>query len=393
MPTGRNPTGCFIPVARIADLLLEPGRPIPYDGKEITLPQQRIVYWAGGNPFHHHQDLNRLVKAWRQPETVIVHEISWTPTARFADIVLPVTTTLERNDVGASSGARHILAMRSIAPKYQAARNDHDIFADLADRLGFKAEFTEGRSEMEWIGHLYETARLSNAQSGVELPPFDRFWQEGVHELPELDPPYVAYADFRRDPQAHPLKTPSGKIEIFSETIASFALPDCPGHPVWIEPREWLGSELARKYPLHLISNQPKTRLHSQLDAVGESRRSKVAGRETITLNAEDAAARGLAEGDLVRVFNDRGACLAAVAVSDAILRGVAQLPTGAWFDPLDPAEPGSLEVHGNPNVLTHDLGTSSLTGGASAQTVLVEVERFAGPAPEVKARKAPAIA
>ena len=165
--------------------------------------------------------------------------------------------------------------------------------------------------------------------------------------------PQVAFADFRADPEGHPLTTPTGKIEIFSATIDSFGYPDCPGHPVWLEPDEWLGSAAARRFGLQLVANQPRSRLHSQLDVGAHSQSVKIAGREPVRLHPSDAAARGLHDGDLVRIFNDRGACLAGLAVDDAVRPGVAQLSTGAWYDP-DPADPGFCR-HGNPNVLTAD--------------------------------------
>src|SRR5213075_1347225 len=120
--------------------------------------------------------------------------------------------------------------------------------------------------------------------------------------------------------------TPSGKIEIFSERIASFGYDDCPGHAVWLEPIEWLGSKKAERYPLHMLSDQPTDKLHSQLDHSPHARATKVKGRQPVTLHPDDAAARGLADGDLVRVFNDRGACLAAARLSDRIRRGVVRL-------------------------------------------------------------------
>ena len=123
-------------------------------------------------------------------------------------------------------------------------------------------------------------------------------------------------ADFRADPATHPLKTPSGKIEIFSEKIASFGYDDCPGHATWLEPVEWLGSKTAERYPLHLLSDQPTDKLHSQLDHSPHSRATKVKGRQPITIHPDDAMARGIADGDLLRVFNDRGACLAAARLS-----------------------------------------------------------------------------
>jgi biotin/methionine sulfoxide reductase len=185
---------------------------------------------------------------------------------------------------------------------------------------------------------------------------------------------------------ANPLTTPSGRIEIFSANVASFGYDDCPGYPVWIEPYEWLGAAAAKQYPLHLISNQPRTRLHSQFDPGRVSKASKIQGREPMVMHPSDAAARGIADGDLVRVFNGRGQCLAGVIVSDSIRPGVVQLSTGAWYDPAEPGVEGSLCKHGNPNVLTRDKGTSRLGQGPSAHSALVQVERFQGEAPPVTA-------
>ncbi len=224
------------------------------------------------------------------------------------------------------------------------------------------------------------------------MPSFDAFWETGYVEFPVPDDPPVLFAAYRADPQAHPLRTPSGRIEIFSETIAAFGYDDCPGHPVWLEPAEWLGSGQAQVYPLHLLSNQPQARLHSQLDCGEVSRSAKVAQREPVWINTDDAAARGITSGDVVRVYNDRGACLAGAVVTDAIRPGVVQLATGAWFDPLDPAEIGSLDKHGNPNVLTLDKGTSKLAQCCIAQTALVEVERFDGEVPQITVFAPPAV-
>jgi biotin/methionine sulfoxide reductase len=136
-----------------------------------------------------------------------------------------------------------------------------------------------------------------------------------------------------------------------------------------------------------LISNQPKTRLHSQWDHGETSVNGKVDGRERLGITPEDAGDRGLVTGDLVRVFNERGSCLASVVIREDLMRGVVQLPTGAWWDPI---EPGSLCRAGNPNVLTRDVGTSRLAQGPTAQTCLVEVERFRGEPAPVRAHQAP---
>ena len=390
LPTGQNATGSWIPVARIADLLLNPGGDYDFDGEKRRYPDIRLVYWAGGNPFHHHQDLNRLVTAWQRPETIVVHEPWWTATARHADIVLPASTTLERNDIGAASRDRWLIAMQQAVPPQAGARSDYDIFTDLSAALGAQAQFTLGRSEMDWVQALYEGVRSRAARSGLELPAFAQWWADGGAEVAH-DKEFVLFADFRADPDGCPLRTPSGRIEIYSETVAGFGYDDCPGHPCWLPPREWLGSAAAATYPLHLLSNQPRSRLHGQLDMGRVSLATKIQGREPCRMNPVDAAARGIADGDIIELANDRGRCLAGAVLSDAIRPGVVQLSTGAWYDPLAPGQPGTLEKHGNPNVLTRDLGTSRLGQGPSAQSVLVEITRFTGPLPPVTAFEAPA--
>jgi biotin/methionine sulfoxide reductase len=194
----------------------------------------------------------------------------------------------------------------------------------------------------------------------------------------------VLFEAYRHDPDAHPLKTPSGRIEIFSSTIASFGYDDCYGHAAWLPPAEWLGSPQVSRYPLHLLSNQPQARLHSQLDCSTVSQQAKVTGREALWINPQDAALRGITDGAVVRVYNDRGACLAGAVITEAIRPGVVQLATGAWFDPEHPATIGSLDKHGNPNVLTRDIGTSKLAQSCSAQTTLVDIERFEGELPAI---------
>ncbi|WP_238782097.1 molybdopterin-dependent oxidoreductase [Prescottella equi] len=388
---GSNPVSDLIPVAAIADLLLRPGEEFDFDGRRLTFPDTRLVYWAGGNPFHHHQDLARLRRALARPDTIVVHEPYWTPMARHADIVVPSTTSLERNDLACTRNDPLLVAMHAAAPRYADARDDYDTFAALAHRLGFGERFTEGRTAQQWIEHLYEQWRgfVLTDPAHVEAPAFDEFWRRGFVRMRTEDG-LSLFSDFRDDPERNPLTTPSGRIEIFSADIDGFGYDDCAGHPRWFEPDEWLGGPRAQRFPLHLIANQPRTRLHGQLDHGGTSQASKIRGREPIRLHPADAADRGLAAGEVVRVFNDRGACLAGVVLDDGVRRGVVQLSTGAWYDPLDPSDPNSMCVHGNPNVLTADVGSSRLAHGCTGQHVLVEVERFDGALPPIKAFEPP---
>lgn len=388
LPQGVNPVPSFIPVAAISDLLLQPGQPFDYNGERLTYPDIRLVYWAGGNPFHHHQNLPRLRRALHRPDTVVVHDPYWTAMARHADIVVPSTTFAERDDLSGSRNDPVLMAMPRLVPPYAQARDDYDTFAALAHRLGVGAEFTEGRTSAQWLAHMYDSWSRT---LDFAVPTFEEFWRQGHLRLP-TETGLTLLADFRRDPHGHRLATPSGRIEIFSAEIDAFGYDDCAGHPKWFEPAEWLDAPSAQRYPLHLLANQPAVRLHSQLDGGATSRRSKVAGREPIRMNPADARARGLTDGDVVRVFNDRGACLAGVVVDDAVHARVVQLSTGAWFDPADPADPDAMCVHGNPNVLTDDAGTSSLARGCSGAHTLVEVERFTGDVPPVRAFQPPAL-
>ena len=386
LPQGSNPVDSFIPVAAVNDMLLRPGEQFDYDGRRLTYPEIHVVFWGGGNPFHHGQDLGRFREGLARVDTVVVHDPYWTAMARHADIVIPSTTSLERADLSGSNNSPYLTAMHPAVEPYAGARDDYDTFSDVAERLGVGKEFTEGRTSQEWLEHLYgEWRDRVQAEEGLDLPTFAQFWELGHLRLP-VDDRRTMLSEFRADPDESPLSTPSGRIEIWSDTIESFGYDDCPPHPTWMEPVEWLGSARAQQFPLHLIANQPRTRLHSQLDHGATSQGSKVQGREPIRLHPDDAADRGIGDGDVVRVWNDRGACLAGAVLDDGLLPHVAQLSTGAWYDPLDRADPRSMCVHGNPNVLTSDRRTSKLAQGCTGQHVLVQVERYAGPPPPVRA-------
>ncbi|MBO6638919.1 MAG: molybdopterin-dependent oxidoreductase [Roseitalea sp.] len=387
---GSNPVSDFIPVARIADMLLEPGGAYDYDGAKRTYPDIRLVWWAGGNPFHHHQDLNRLEEAWTRPETVIVNDHAWTATARRADIVLPATTALERHDIMINRRDPSLIYMSPAMDPMGAALDDHEILRRIAARLGVEPAFTEGRSTKDWLRHLWDRSRQVAAEWGHELPDFETFCEVGRFDLPDDDAPRIQFGEFVADPDKMPLATDSGRITLFNPTIAAMKLDDCPGHPVWRQPAESLID--ADDDELHLISGQPATRLHGQLDRGAEAQADKIDGREPCVMHPETAARRGIADGDIVRLFNGRGACLAGARLSTDIRRDCVALATGAWFDPQT-IDGQRLEVHGNPNVLTLDRGASGLSQGNIAHTALVRVEKWDKPLPPLSVDRLPTIA
>lgn len=366
-PQGKNPVKDFIPVARVTDLLEKPGERFDYDGKSYEYPDIRLIWWAGGNPFHHHQDLNRMRHAWAKPDTIIANEWCWNALAKHADVVLPCTTTLERSDIAMSPKDPYLVAMDQAIKPVGQARDDHDILCGIAAKMGVHEAFTEGRSPDEWIRWIWDVSRQRVSQHGIELPEWDSFQKDGWNKIPSPDQPTIMMQAFRNDPDANPLATPSGKIEIFSATIHRFGYEDCPGHAVWLEPMEWLGD--ADPDQLHMISNQPRNKLHSQLDHGSVSRAGRPKGVEPVTMHPEDAAKRGLGAGEIVRIHNKRGACIAELYISDDIRPGVIQIATGAWFDPE-----GVTCRKGNPNTLTPDKGTSALAQGPIAHSCLVKV-------------------
>ena len=387
VPQGRNPVDDFIPVARIADMLLNPGGVYRYNLEDRRYPDIRLVYWAGGNPFHHHQDLYRLERAWVRPETVIVHDHSWTATARRADIVLPATTPLERNDIMMNRRDPSLVYMSPAMSPMGRALDDFQILSRISARLGFEEQFTEGLDAEGWLRRLWSQSSDIAEAHGFSLPAFDEFKAVGRFDMPDAVQHHIGLHDYIEDPDGNPLATETGRLVVFSDRIADLKLDGCPGHPAWFEPAESLLH--AKGDELHLISGQPDTRLHSQNDRGSESLAAKVRGREPAHMHPAAAEKRGLSEGDIVRIFNERGACLAGLKLDEAMRPDCIALATGAWYDPQIVGGE-RLEVHGNPNVLTIDRGTSDLAQGNIAHTALVRAEKWHGDPPPLTVDRPP---
>ncbi|UOM34618.1 molybdopterin-dependent oxidoreductase [Acuticoccus sp. I52.16.1] len=385
LPQGKNGVTTYIPVARITDMLEKPGETYDYNGNRLTYPDIKLMFWAGGNPFHHHQDLARLAEALGKLDTFVVNDYAFTAAARHADIVLPATMSLEREDLGAGGTDPRIIAMRKVAEPYGEARDDYEIFAGVAERMGRGEAFTEGRDAEQWLEHLYQVTRDKLIEKGAPAPTLSELRAAGELEIPMMPDDGALLARFRADPEEAPLATATGKIEIHCDTIAAMGYDDCPGHPTWLERAEVPRAGV----PLWLIANQPASRLHSQLDYGATSIASKRNGREEARLHPDDAAARGIGEGDVIAVSSARGQCLATARITEDVLPGCVNLSTGAWYDPVEIG--GSVVcVHGNPNAVTLDRGTSKLGQGCTGQLCAVEVARWTGQVPPVRVHRAP---
>ncbi|MCK9256998.1 MAG: molybdopterin guanine dinucleotide-containing S/N-oxide reductase [Sulfurospirillaceae bacterium] len=389
------------PVARIADALMNPGKKIQHNGRELTYPDIDFIYWVGGNPFAHHQDTNTLVKAWKKPRTVVVNSIYWTPTAKMADIVFPTTSQYERNDIAMIGDySNHgISPMKQLVQKQFEAKDDYQIFSDLClayEGKGLYNAYTDGgKDEMQWIEEYYNSAYnavKANPDLVTDMKPFAEFWANNkpvIFDSTMESEAFVKFKSFRDDPILEPLGTPSGLIEIYSKTIEKMKYDDCFPYPRWFEPIEWLGME-NKPAQFHMISPHPHDRLHSQQNQTSLRDRYAVGNHEPIWINPKDAAKKGIKNGDTVRVFNARGEALAGAVVTDDIIEGVVCLEEGVWYDPSKPGIVGAICKNGSPNMLTIDIPSSQLANGNISHTALVNIEKFSGKKEPLTAFSAP---
>lgn len=395
----QNTASLSFPVARIADALLNPGKTIDHNGAKITYPDIDFIYWVGGNPLVHHQDTNTNVKAWKKPRTIVVNEIYWTPTAKMADIVMPVTSSYERDDITMSGdySNMHIVPMKQAVLPVEESKDDYEIFSDLCRIYGkdvFNAYTQNGKKAKDLIKDYYNIALKQVKNYGeafnTPMPSFEEFWAKNepiVFEPTNESLEYVRFSEFIEDPILNALGTPSGLIEIYSKTIENYNYDDCKAHPTWFEPIEWLGNA-TKKMPFHLITSHPSKRLHSQLCHTDLRKKYTIQEREPLLMNFKDAKKFGIKNGDVVRVFNQRGEILAGVLVSKDIMQGVVRICEGGWYDP----DENGLCKYGSANVLTLDLPTSKLANGNISHTVLVGIEKFNKSLPEITAFSIPKI-
>lgn len=384
-----------IPVARITDAILNPGKEIDHNGGKIKYPDLRMAVWSGGNPFGHQEDLNAFKKAWRKLETTVVCDVVWTATARHADIVLPACTTFERNDItsiGSYANAGFAAIRQAIQPQYES-RSDYEAWREVARAMGKEKEYTEGLDELGWVKRFYNAARMEAAQNGMQMPSFKDFWDAGVVTFPVLEDSerYNYFGEFRKNPIVNPLGTASGKIEIFSEKVASYGYDDCGGHPMWFEPTEWLGGKEGDK-SFALITPASRYRLHTQLDSTEGRNFNKIEDREACWLHPNAAEKLGVVSGDVVKLTSRRGETLAGVLVTDRVRPDTIVLHHGSWHDPIEPDEDRSLDVNGCDNVLTIDIPASKLSNGNVANTALVRAEKWTKALPRVTVYEQPAI-
>lgn len=339
---------------RIWDAILE--------GKAGGYPADiKMAVFCGSNALNQWCNTNKGVAAMKKLEFVLVPEIFITATARFADIVLPVPSHLERDDLSRPwpSGPYFLHGSKAVDPMYES-KTDYRICCELAPRLGIKDY--GGMTGEEWLKAFVAHA----PDMAGEIKDYDKFKKEGIHRI-SLAEPVIAFKKQIEDPENNPFPTPSGKIEIYSDKIAELNSPMLPPIPKYVETWEGPGDPLAEKYPLQLITDHCGRRVHSQFDNVPWLKEIET---QAVWMNPRDAGDRGIKNGDMVAVFNDRGKMIIPARVTGRIMPGVVSVKEGAWYDP----DENGTDRGGCANVLTKD--EYSPGGAFTANTCLVQAEK-----------------
>ncbi|EGT5701903.1 dimethylsulfoxide reductase subunit A [Cronobacter sakazakii] len=382
MPTLQNPVETSISMFTWTDAIERgPSMTATADGvrgkEKLDVPIKMIWNYAGNCLINQHSQINRtheILQDDKKCELIVVIDCHMTASARYADILLPDCTASEQMDfaLDASCGnmAYVIFADQAIAPRFEC-RTIYDITSALAVRMGVGDTFTEGRTQEGWLRHLYAQSR----RAIPELPDFDTFRQQGIFKLRDPQGHHVAYQAFRENPAANPLDTPSGKIEIYSSALADIAahwqLPEgdvIHPLPVYSPGFEQVSDPLRAQYPLQLTGFHYKSRTHSTYGNVDVL---QAACRQQVWINPQDAQARGINDGDLVRVWNARGEARIEAKVTPRIMPGVVALGEGAWYQP----DAEGVDHAGSINVLTTQR-PSPLAKGNPSHSNLVQLAR-----------------
>ncbi len=316
----------------------------------------RMLYLVTSNYVNQYGNSNKIARALQSLEFVVTQEQLMSATARYADVILPASTFLERNDVNTGAVAPFYgYQNQAVAPAGES-KSHFEIVLALAHRLGI-TDF-DALTEDEWLRQL--------VAENKDIPDYDTFRQAGIHKL-DLAASLVAFEAQINDPAGNPFPTPSGKIEIYSSDLAGLDNPLIPPLPQYLAPREGAGDPLAQKYPLQLLTPHTRFRAHSQFANLPWLRELYTQG---VTLNLRDAAARGITDGDMVRVFNDRGETVLPAQVTQRIMPGVVSIAQGAWYAP----DAEGVDRGGCANVLTGDF--TSPAGAFCSSSALVQVAR-----------------
>ena len=369
LPTGTNPVQARIPVYRWTDALVRARELTAVDGVRhgpLTTGIKFIWNLAGNALVNQHGDINRTARLLRDEslaECIVVSDHFLTASARFADVVLPGDHSFERCDIVEPwlGDTYLVLGQKAVEPPGEC-RHAYHWMRDLAGRMGVGEAFAVGKDVEDWLREIIDNARAADPT----LPEWEALRASGLARRESRD--YVAFAREIADPEHHRFATPSGKIEIFCKTLFDMNHAEIPGVPRYQPAWEGPESPLRSRFPLQCLGSHSKRRVHSTHD---QTDWLEEAEPQVMWMSPPDARARGIAEGDRVKVFNDRGALLIRAHLSRRVSPGVVVVPQGAWYTP----GPDGACQRGCINVLT-SLRPTPLANGNAQHTLLVEVAK-----------------
>jgi molybdopterin guanine dinucleotide-containing S/N-oxide reductase-like protein len=406
----------------LADAILEP--PVQFYGEGFCFksleqrfihntypapgyPEIRMYYREGGSFIGTFQEGNKLIRAYQSPklECFIVQDCWWCTETGFADIILPACTNFERVDISewAQAGGyvfdspcslnhRIIIYQHKCIEPLGESRSDYQIYAAIADRLGWGEDYTEGNTEEEWVRKEFEYSELPKHVS------FEEFKKKGYFIVP-LPEPYQskpAFSWFYEGRECDTLDrikskglaTTTGKIEFVAQSLLKHfpddkERPPCPQYiPSW----EGHASELAKKYPLQLISPHPRYSFFTHYDThtpwlwdiPGHRIRKDGYPYQTVRIHPSDAEGRGIRHGDVVRMHNDRGAVLGIACLTERVRPGMVHSYMGSSrYDPAEPGKPGSIDRGGCINLLAPSRLMSKNAPGMAPNSCLIEISKW----------------
>jgi anaerobic dimethyl sulfoxide reductase subunit A len=375
-PTLRNPVKSMIPSFLWTEAVLRGTELTESEGllgtDKLTNNVKLIWSVASNAIINQHGNINRTVEIMKDESLVeffAVQDNFLTPTAMFADLLLPVCTQFETWGVedGWKYGEEVILQPKIAEPPWET-RSDYQICADIAKKLGVGEAYTEGKTERDWIAQFIETFREKRFPHIPDLDEFEKS-NQGVYSVP-VTKPEIAFEEFRKNPANHPLPTPSGKIEIFSKRLFDMNNPEeIPAVPKYITEWESPFGKEAQKYPLQVIGPHYMPRVHSTFDNVDWL---SEAFPQRLFINPVDAKERGIKNGQKTKIYNERGTVILPCRITPRILPGVVAIPQGAWWKP----DKKGYDEGGSVNTLTSERWTPLAFGNAQ-HTIMAEVELY----------------
>ncbi len=372
LPTGTNPVKARIPVFAWTQAVAKGTEMTAADGLQNGPLRSNIKFifnLASNTLVNQHADVNRTIELLKNEslvEFIVASDQVMTPSTRFADLVLPSDHSLERSDIGFPwSGQNYIVFGNKVVDPPGECKHEYWWISRVAERLGIGHQFTEGRTEVDWLRQLVAEARSQDP----DIPLYEELSRIGYYRTGAEE--HVAFENEIRDPHNYPFQTPSGKIEIFSQTLHDMNHPQIGGTPRYIPAWDGPDDSRIRQYPLQCIGPHTKRRTHSTFD---ENAWMEEVEPHRMWISGQDAAVRGIRDGDRVEVFNDRGVIVIEAWVTRRIRPGVVSIPQGAWYQP----DKNGVCQRGCINVLTSQRATP-LAHGNAQHTILVEVRKAKG--------------